>query len=81
MTLMKEIEFMIGLFTCTIGMQSIIEPASISKTSLSCECTLYCIYSSILHAIVHYSTKDSKDKLIHIVLSYNLIEDTKISLK
>ena len=33
MTLMKEIEFMIGLFTGTIGMQSIIpEPASISKT-------------------------------------------------
>ena len=46
MTLMKEIEFMIGLFTVTIGMQSIIqEPASISKTSLFCERTLYCMYS------------------------------------
>ena len=73
MTLMKEIEFMIGLFTVTIGMQSIIpEHAFISKTSLSCERTLYCMYSSRLHAIVHYSTKDSKDKLIHIVLSYKI---------
>ena len=46
MTLMKEIEFMIGLFTVTIGMQSIIpEHAFISKTSLSCERTLYCMYT------------------------------------
>ena len=54
MTLMKDIEFMIVLF--------IPDPAS----SLSCERTLYCMYSSRLHAIVHYSTKDSKDKLIII---------------
>ena len=40
MTLMKEIEFMIGLFTGTINMQ----PASISKTSLFCVRTLYCMY-------------------------------------
>ena len=35
MTLMKDIEFMIGLF--------IPDPASIKKTSLSCERTLYCM--------------------------------------
>ena len=69
MTLMKDIEFMIVLF--------IPDPAS----SLSCERTLYCMYSSRLHAIVHYSSKDSKDKFILIVVSYFFIKDAKINLK